>query len=314
MGACGAIGGVLMPVRTCNLGTGVCDPKTVAEERRCVNIPSQDCRLVAGGTAFCSGCSGSANWVGACTSSGDDFINLTWAVVGVDTNLDNAVDSYVVLEGPTTVHRAGAVGATIATEIIAMNLTGGGMTLKAGTQTFQINPAVPPTIGQVAELAGDDTTADSFFDVFFEIDLGGGQKVYNQAALRLATTIKCAPPGAEYRRVSTQPVSLFTLPAGGSLAAKVITVRHVTVEKALDKDVDLIIDELDNCPVNANDLQANADGDAYGDACDPCPTDPTNSCTGAIPTVSEWGVAVMTLLVLTAATVVLFRRRSSQAA
>ncbi|MDO8629937.1 MAG: IPTL-CTERM sorting domain-containing protein, partial [Phycisphaerales bacterium] len=33
-----------------------------------------------------------------------------------------------------------------------------------------------------------------------------------------------------------------------------------------------------------------------------------------IPTVSEWGVAVMTLLVLSAATVVLIRRRSSQPA
>jgi hypothetical protein len=38
-----------------------------------------------------------------------------------------------------------------------------------------------------------------------------------------------------------------------------------------DRDGDGIVDELDNCPVVANPNQANADADAYGDACDACP-------------------------------------------
>ena len=39
----------------------------------------------------------------------------------------------------------------------------------------------------------------------------------------------------------------------------------------LDSDSDGVVDNLDNCPFDANPDQANADGDASGDVCDPVP-------------------------------------------
>lgn len=43
-----------------------------------------------------------------------------------------------------------------------------------------------------------------------------------------------------------------------------------------DADNDDVCDDEDNCPNAANTDQANADGDQFGDVCDPCPADSTN--------------------------------------
>jgi hypothetical protein len=44
----------------------------------------------------------------------------------------------------------------------------------------------------------------------------------------------------------------------------------------LDSDSDLVLDVNDNCPLDANGTQADADLDGVGDACDVCPDDPGN--------------------------------------
>jgi len=78
-----------------------------------------------------------------------------------------------------------------------------------------------------------------------------------------------------------------------------------------DADSDCVPDVSDNCPTIANSNQSNLDGDSLGDACDQCPFDPTNTKTPegqCIPTVSQWGIVVMALLVLTAGTIVVRRR------
>ncbi len=50
------------------------------------------------------------------------------------------------------------------------------------------------------------------------------------------------------------------------------TVVHVSH----DEDLDEVCDDDDNCQSVPNADQANADGDANGDACDPCPNDPSD--------------------------------------
>jgi hypothetical protein len=78
-----------------------------------------------------------------------------------------------------------------------------------------------------------------------------------------------------------------------------------------DTDGDGVPDDCDNCPTITNANQSNIDGDQYGDACDQCPFDPTNTKTPegqCIPTVSQWGLAVMGLLLVTAATLLIRER------
>jgi hypothetical protein len=70
----------------------------------------------------------------------------------------------------------------------------------------------------------------------------------------------------------------------------------------------------DNCPEVRNPDQADADEDGLGDACDACPLDAgppdEDGCPDTIPTVSEWGLLILALLLLTGWKIRFGRRRS----
>lgn len=348
---CLTLGGFLfMRPWTCNLATGDCDQKTVAEDPRCIGIDDQICTQLVRSNMVCAACPHQANWVDTCASN-YDFLNSTQAEVGIDMNMDGLVDQTVNMLGPTRVLRRSPVGtnpATIETEIVAMTLTGGGMTLRAGIASPGI-PMLRNTTGQVAERTEDNTLADSFFDVIFEIDLGGGQKLFNHDALRVAAVIGCAPPAAEFIKVGAQPVPLFPDPEFGLPQAQVITVRHILPPPPPKFGACCLPNN--GCILDVTDVECHAivGGHFEGDGTTFCRHNPDGSCTtGAcclpnktcqtdvteeecikadgrflgvgtiscpdncfnIPTVSEWGLVVMAVLVLTAATVVIMRRRA----
>ncbi len=92
-----------------------------------------------------------------------------------------------------------------------------------------------------------------------------------------------------------------------------------------DIDEDGIPFDEDNCPYVYNPDQTNSDNDSHGDACDNCPyvdnedqADSNGDGIGDvcdphqdIPTLSEWGMIIMALLLLAIGTVAIVRRRKA---
>ena len=196
----------------------------------------------------CSQCGPGPHWVDLC-SGGQDQIANSGAVVGIDMDIDpqclpdiNLVmwpclspDNLLIIDrsGPRDISQNfpglrsldGHLD-VIDTEIISMCLTGGGVTLRAGAGQQHGPGALVPSLGAIAEQPGDSRLADSFFDVFFEVDLGG-MFVYNQTPLRVAATIRCAPPEAEYIH-PTDCIPLYTspIPGQGMHVANLVSARH----------------------------------------------------------------------------------------
>lgn len=216
---------------------------------------------VAAQGAACSQCGAGPHWIdvgvppappGGCPGPGGgiDQIANSGAVVGIDTDLDCVVDQSIIMSpcaapndllsvqkapGPLddSVFFPGlrAVDGhrdVIDTEIIGMCLTGGGLTLVAGAGQQQGAPTIPlaPSRGAVAEQPGNPAFADSFFDVWFEVDLGGGVFVYNQGPLQVQSTVTCLPPAATYAH-PIGCVPLFTDTIGGVHVANLVTAQHI---------------------------------------------------------------------------------------
>ena len=184
-------------------------------------------------------CGPGAHWVDACvgTPGPQPDVYSTSTVIGLDLDLDpNCLpDTSIPMTGPVTVARQNATDNSanfpalpdppvldahidvIDTEIVSMVLTGGGMTLRAGAATGvgPNGPLLLPSKGLAVEQAADNTKADSFFDVFLELDLGGGLWIYNQQPRRVTAVINQVPPvGAAYVQANVC-LPLYTSPNVG---------------------------------------------------------------------------------------------------
>ncbi len=154
------------------------------------------------------------HWVDTGLPGQDSFSSLM--EFGVDITLDGVPEfdaTFVGGSGTTVVDRSTALDDSIFfpglrpvdghldvidTEIVSMQLTGTGAatgwTLRAGV--FQ---GVAPSLGAVAEQAGDNTLADSFFNVFFEIDGTPFGTLNNINPLRVEAEVDRLPPiGTDY--------------------------------------------------------------------------------------------------------------------
>lgn len=92
----------------------------------------------------------------------------------------------------------------------------------------------------------------------------------------ITVTLGCAPPGACCLPDGTCEEGEFEDPCGDE-GGTFLGADSVCAGSA---DGDAVDDVCDNCPMIANDDQADADGDGTGDACDGCPDDPAKTSVG----------------------------------
>ncbi|RME37392.1 MAG: hypothetical protein D6788_09555, partial [Planctomycetota bacterium] len=192
----------------------------------------------------CDTCGPGDHWVDNCSGGADRMPSS--ALVGIDLNLDCQPDMSMVLRGPVTVWRSNPLDDSlqfpgsapvdghfdvIDTEIVALELSNpsSGVVLRAGEGTG-MGP-LPPSPGAILEQSASPPLADSFFDVMFEIDLGGGRLAYNHDPLRVKSKIDCLPPDAEYIH-PTGCIPLFDVPVGdptgGQIVANLVSADHST--------------------------------------------------------------------------------------
>jgi hypothetical protein len=221
----------------CCYGDGTCNIK-----------PSTDCQASGGlylgdGSQCdpnpcpreCNQCGPGPHWVDNCRAGLDAM--PSGAVVGIDTNLDCVRDLVMVLYGSLSVQRTDPLDDSnnypgtrpvdghrdvIDTEILSMNLTGGGATLVAGFGLGTI--PLGHSRGTTAERPTDQNLADSFFDVFFEVTVSGNH-LYNQTPLRMRNDgILCAPPGSLYAHPDgCIPLYTSPVPGQGVLVANLVS-------------------------------------------------------------------------------------------
>jgi hypothetical protein len=194
----------------------------------------------------CADCGPGPHWIDQC-QAGLDHVADQAAKVGIDTDLDpncTADLSMVMRPCPApdnlvTIARSNPRDDSVRfpglrpldghldvidTELQFLCLTAGGVTLRVGAGQGQ-GGVLPPSYGAIAELPGDTGLGDSFFDVYFEVDLGGGMYVYNHEPLRISGEIDCVPPQVGYIHI-VDCLPLYTDPQAGQHVANLTSAQH----------------------------------------------------------------------------------------
>ena len=136
----------------------------------------------------------------------------------------------IELEGPALVTRGeprlDGVLYVVDTEIVSLELRGTSSTL--GPVLVRQHPDLP-SLGEVRQQEpGQDFPADSFFDIFIEIDLPDLDIIaVNQDPLRLEATLNDLPPAAgdEYRGANGEPLPIYT--ESGIQIGRIVDALHI---------------------------------------------------------------------------------------
>ena len=161
-------------------------------------------------------CGGVPDWVNNCPAGTDKFSSRA-SVTILDANFVPifAGDLY---DSATTIYRGAGSGGLMLTEMVALNLTGSGITVHAGDGDGNLaSDGVtysPGYVQQQTPPTGDPVLADSFFDIFFEVDYGP-LHLHNYLSdtgphLSMHAVISGVPPiGAIYEPPIDVPIPLY---------------------------------------------------------------------------------------------------------
>jgi hypothetical protein len=121
---------------------------------------------------------------------------------------------------PNGFETGGPANREVHTEIVNFNLVGGGLAVRAGSQNQVLIDrygagAVPRSVGEVESKSGtgdpaNDFPAQSFFDVFVNIDLPNGMVLYNTQPLLIRNNdVQSFPPEVVYMHENAAAIPVF---------------------------------------------------------------------------------------------------------
>ena len=185
--------------------------------------------LVAPATATAAPvCGVVAHWVDTCPT-GNDFFPLTNGVHTIDIFGFGIIS--LLTTGPTTIWRGSGTTVPdhhIDTELVFLQLVGGGLTLTAGDGTANgLCDGPLCSLGRITEQSGDPTLADSFFDIFFEITGTPFGPLHNDAPCQMESVIDRVPPaGGTIYICNTALAPIFLLDANGIQRGQLLSATH----------------------------------------------------------------------------------------
>ncbi len=269
------------------------------------------------------------------TCAGLDVIPVHGALIGIDLDFD----PYCV---PDTTLRLSACGEPalpqlvnrskpypgdpvgdpghrnqIDTELVDLCLTDGTVTMWAGAGNQQGNSGVlGASLGMITEQPGNFTLADSYFDMFFEI-YTGDEYLYNYTALRMSANgddaINCVPPtgNSYFHPCACLPLYNNLDRADGQVVARLVMAQHWVAPASPPVgaccfhhcegcECTLLTERVCECIKNAI---------YYGDGSTCEPVNPCDIDGPPVPSVTGWGLVVVTLLVVAAGSIMLRHRR-----
>lgn len=181
--------------------------------------------------AASSVCGPGAHWIDACPA-GIDLFAVTDGVHTVEIFGFGVFNLQTV--GPTTVWRGAGLTVPdhhIDTELVSLQLVGGGLTLTAGDGVADGLCSGPLcSMGRITEQSGDPFVADSFFDIFFELQgppLGPLGPLHNAAPCKMEAVIDRVAPSAGTTYVCSQangPIAL--LDANNQVRGQLLFTSH----------------------------------------------------------------------------------------